>query len=62
MVLGGSGDGDGEYESGKEDEKDTEQEEGVGIMVEEHKVGGYECPAFVLSKMEEKRIHRPWKR
>lgn len=33
-----------------------------GMTVEENKVGDYECPIFVLSKAEEKRIHRPWTR
>ncbi|KAK2376903.1 zinc ion binding / nucleic acid binding protein [Trifolium repens] len=33
-----------------------------GIRVEEQKIGNYDCPIFVLSKSEEKRIHRPWKR
>ncbi|KAK2378394.1 zinc ion binding / nucleic acid binding protein [Trifolium repens] len=61
-VLGGSGNGPRGYES-EEDEVDSEQEEeGEGIKVEEHMVGGYDCPAFVLSKVEEKRIYRPWKR
>jgi hypothetical protein len=30
--------------------------------VEEQKIGNYDCPAFVLSKTEEKRIYRPWRR
>ncbi|XP_058753900.1 uncharacterized protein LOC131627062 [Vicia villosa] len=33
-----------------------------GMTVEESLMGGYECPNFVLSDREEKRIYRPWKR
>lgn len=33
-----------------------------GIKVEECKVGRYKCPQFVMSKYEEKCIHRPQKR
>lgn len=28
----------------------------------EQKVGGFHCPLFILSKVEEKRIQKPWKR
>ncbi|KAK2456904.1 hypothetical protein QL285_004229 [Trifolium repens] len=46
---------------------DSEDDEVVeidaeGIRVEDQKVGNYDCPIFVLSKAEEKRIHKPWKR
>jgi hypothetical protein len=64
MVLGETDDGannDGSEEE-EEDEDVEAEEEGEGIQVEERKVGDYDCPAFVLSKMEEKRIYRPWKR
>ncbi|XP_058762592.1 uncharacterized protein LOC131635973 [Vicia villosa] len=33
-----------------------------GIKVKEVKVGGYDCPQITLSKFEENRIQRPWRR
>jgi hypothetical protein len=44
------------------DEDNLDEIDIEGIKVEEQKLGNYECPIFVLSKAEEKRIHRPWKR
>ncbi|MCH83894.1 hypothetical protein A2U01_0004722 [Trifolium medium] len=57
-----------EMECEKETEVDgeggseEEEEKVAGIRVEEKEIGGYECPEFVFSKTEEKRIHRPWRR
>lgn len=34
-------------------------EEENQICIEEHKVGGYECPEFILLAMEEKCIEKP---
>ncbi|KAK2387120.1 zinc ion binding / nucleic acid binding protein [Trifolium repens] len=57
---------DGEVEmDGSDSDDDTENTIEIdieGIRVEEQKIGNYDCPIFVLSKSEEKRIHRPWKR
>lgn len=33
-----------------------------GMIMEQEKVEGYECPTFILSEVEEKQIHRYWKR
>ncbi|XP_058760339.1 uncharacterized protein LOC131633626 [Vicia villosa] len=52
------------------DEKSESSRGGVGesevesgeIRVEEELIGGYECPNFIFSEKEEKRIQRPWKR
>jgi hypothetical protein len=33
-----------------------------GMKVGENKIGNYDCPNFVFSKLEEKRIYRPWRR
>ncbi|MCI20923.1 hypothetical protein A2U01_0042086, partial [Trifolium medium] len=44
------------------EEEDLEGEDGEGLKVEERIVGGYPCPAIVLSKYEERRIQKPWKR
>ncbi|WJX69456.1 hypothetical protein P8452_53697 [Trifolium repens] len=54
----------GGYDSGreKEDEEEEEEAEGESMMVEEGRVGNYECPKFIFSKQEEKRIFRPWRR
>ncbi|XP_058786104.1 uncharacterized protein LOC131660794 [Vicia villosa] len=42
---------------------DEEQmEETGGILVQEKKVGGYDCPSFIFTEAEEKRIQRPWRR
>ncbi|XP_058746880.1 uncharacterized protein LOC131619849 [Vicia villosa] len=43
------------------EEGDVEGSDG-GVIVEECQIGGYDCPAFRLSKYEEKRIQRPWRR
>ncbi|MCI36986.1 hypothetical protein A2U01_0058210, partial [Trifolium medium] len=49
---------------GVEEEKEEEEmeEEGGGIKVEERSIGNYECPEFIFSKLEEKRLYRPWRR
>jgi hypothetical protein len=41
--------------TGVEDEaqRDEEGEMEIGIGVEENEIGGYECPEFVFSRMEE---------
>lgn len=38
------------------------EEEANRICIEEHKVGGYNCPEFELYVMEEKRIEKTWKK
>jgi hypothetical protein len=54
-------------EEGGEDLEDEgeegEEEDGVegGMKIEEHAIGEYECPEFIFSKLEEKRLYRPWK-
>jgi hypothetical protein len=48
--------------SDTDDDDDLEEIDVEGIRVEDQKVGNYDCPIFVLSKAEEKRIHKPWKR
>lgn len=30
------------------------------IRVEENSIGGYECPKFILSELEERQITKPW--
>jgi hypothetical protein len=47
-------------ESGDEEEEVEEAEE--RMKVEERVIGEYECPEFVFSKLEEKRLYRPWRR
>jgi hypothetical protein len=66
VVIGAEGRVDDEVDMDGSD-SDAEEDEsaeidGEGIRVEEQKIGNYDCPIFVLSKSEEKRIHRPWKR
>ncbi|KAK2425036.1 zinc ion binding / nucleic acid binding protein [Trifolium repens] len=65
-VVGVDGIGDGEEKLfGSDSDYDNEDVEEIdidGIRVEDQKIGNYDCPIFVLSKAEEKRIHRPWKR
>jgi hypothetical protein len=65
-VVGVDGRND-DYEDMEGSESDKEDDISLeididGIRVEEQMIGNYECPIFVLSKTEEKRIHRPWKR
>jgi hypothetical protein len=47
-------------------EEEEEDEDGDGDMegmkVEERVIGDYECPEFIFSKKEEKRLYRPWRR
>jgi hypothetical protein len=65
-VVGAEGRVDGEVDmDGSDSEADDDDSVEIdieGIRVEEQKIGNYDCPIFVLSKSEEKRIHRPWKR
>jgi hypothetical protein len=61
-VLGRSGGVDTEEDETDADEEETMENGEKDVKIEECKVGGYDCPAFVLSKNEEKRIHRPWRR
>ncbi|XP_058727196.1 uncharacterized protein LOC131598631 [Vicia villosa] len=44
-----------------EDEEALEVGSG-GIMVEEKTIRGYECPSFIFSEAEEKRIQKRWRR
>jgi hypothetical protein len=63
MVMGTEIRVDSDMEdSEKEGEDDANGEEGEGMRVEEIVLGKYACPEFLLSKSEEKRIYRPWKR
>ncbi|XP_058727166.1 uncharacterized protein LOC131598601 [Vicia villosa] len=60
----------GDLDETMQDDEDIEErgEDGhsqfdlEGMKVEECMEGEYECPRFVLSAWEEKRIHRPWRR
>lgn len=55
--------GDMEEEDLEEQEDDEIMGDGMeAIRVEEDKIGGYECPTFVFSEVEEKRIQKPWRR
>lgn len=38
------------------DQPDLEYEDFVGLKIEEKEVGEYECPEFILSDKEERRI------
>ncbi|PNX92703.1 hypothetical protein L195_g015844 [Trifolium pratense] len=62
MVLGRKGG----YGSGEEEDDneigEKEGEDGGNMKVEERMDGNYACPEFVFSKLEEKRIYRPWRR
>lgn len=33
-----------------------------GMKMEKNMFGGYECPIFVMSEAEDRRIHKPWSR
>jgi hypothetical protein len=46
----------------EEEDMEGDEVEGEGMKVEEKIIDGYECPEFVFSKTEEKRIFRPWRR
>ncbi|XP_058765952.1 uncharacterized protein LOC131639472 [Vicia villosa] len=62
MVTGGNSETEkAEYDT-EADMLDQIIEDIDGMTVEENLMGGYECPNFVLSDREEKRIHRPWRR
>ncbi|XP_058760412.1 uncharacterized protein LOC131633741 [Vicia villosa] len=51
-----------EEEETDQDEHDTSVVDLQGMKVNEVSIGGYDCPEFVLSKYEESRMHRPWRR
>jgi hypothetical protein len=65
-VVGVDGIVDGEESLvGSDSDSDNEDVAEIdidGIRLVDQKIGNYDCPIFVLSKAEEKRIHRPWKR
>jgi hypothetical protein len=61
-VLGRDGITADESESETEEMERDGDEAGEGMKVEERTVGDFECPEFVFSKQEEKRIYRPWRR
>ncbi|KAK2442272.1 zinc ion binding / nucleic acid binding protein [Trifolium repens] len=42
-------------------EADGEDDDYAGLSVVEKMVGQYECPQFILSEKEEKRIQKPWR-
>ncbi|PNX84577.1 hypothetical protein L195_g040639, partial [Trifolium pratense] len=62
MVLGVSETVEGEKIDSEKEEDEMEEAEGEGLKVEERVLGTYPCPEIVLSRYEEKRIQRPWKR
>lgn len=36
-------------------------EDVIGLQIKERKVRDYDCPEFILSEKEDKRIAKPWK-
>jgi hypothetical protein len=49
----------------EQEDADVELEKGVNeerMKMVKGRIGDYECPEFILSKFEEKRIYRPWRR
>lgn len=42
-------------------EEEMEEDDTEAIRVMEKKVEGYYCLLFILSKVKERRIHKPWK-
>jgi hypothetical protein len=62
MMLGRKGGVEREDRSEERVGEQGEDEEGEKMKVEEHKLGNYDCPAFVFSKSVEKRLYRPWRR
>lgn len=72
MVVGNSGDedsateddssGEDEDESMEDEEDGEEGEKEEGMIVEDGKCGKYDCPNFILTKNEEVRIHKPWRK
>ncbi|KAK2399216.1 zinc ion binding / nucleic acid binding protein [Trifolium repens] len=62
-------DGEEDMDGFDPDDDDDDDDDAVlvesdieGIRVEDQKIGNYDCPILVLSKSEEKRIYKPWKR
>ncbi|XP_058776009.1 uncharacterized protein LOC131650313 [Vicia villosa] len=51
-----------EDQGGSDGEENTMEVTYGEINVEEGMVGGYECPNFIFSEEEKKRIQRPWRR
>jgi hypothetical protein len=45
-----------------EDESSEEEADEERLKVVTGQVGNYDCPEVILSKLEEKRIYRPWRR
>ncbi|XP_058726109.1 uncharacterized protein LOC131597426 [Vicia villosa] len=66
MVMGVEGEMNKTVEDGSDlgesDDEEIEETDAEAIKVVEQKVGGFNCPLFILSKAEERRIHKPWKR
>ena len=62
MVTGSSNIPDISMEVEEDLSEDYHKQEGGEMKIVESKVGEYECPTFVLSELEEKRIPRPWRR
>ncbi|XP_058761315.1 uncharacterized protein LOC131634699 [Vicia villosa] len=58
---GGVSDGGGSKEMGQEEHEDLFVDT-EGITMKEGKRGGYDCPLIILSKYDETRIQRPWRR
>jgi hypothetical protein len=61
-VIGRDGRVEEDEEGEDEERADEEEEDGVSMQVEECRVGDYECPKFIFSTKEEKRLYRPWRR
>ncbi|CAI8613000.1 unnamed protein product [Vicia faba] len=57
-------DRENEVHNSDHDESWDNELEGIldGIKVKDSNIGGYDCPQMILSKYEEKRIHRSWRR
>ncbi|MCH84409.1 hypothetical protein A2U01_0005241, partial [Trifolium medium] len=62
MVVGQNEDNEDNIETEKEDTGSDGEEDGDDMKVEKHRIGDYDCPEFVFSKTDEKRIDRPWRR
>ncbi|CAJ2657275.1 unnamed protein product [Trifolium pratense] len=62
MVLGKTGGDESDEENEGDETEGKNKEGGEGMKVEERMDGSYVCPEFIFSKLEEKRIYRPWRR
>ncbi|GAU51239.1 hypothetical protein TSUD_129860 [Trifolium subterraneum] len=58
-VRSGTVNEDGKVDEDGDSEEEIEEER---MRVVKGQVGDYECPEFIFSKLEEKRIYRPWRR